>query len=1767
MGNFVSEILLKSKADDAGFNAVKSSVNGLKSALGQLRSEANSVGNEFEKTLSGFNRAVLGIRTGILQTAGGFILGNIIQNATSSVIAFGKSFIDVNSQVQQFKLQFTNLFKSIGLSAEEAGKQSEAAFEFAKKVARETPFDLPEITAAILRFQTFGLEVEKFLQRSIDLASALGKPLDEVVQAFTNLQSRRFGEAFEQFARLGIARDLLEGKGLVFDRNGSYQGSVNQAMDAVTQIIDEHFGGFAKSQEGTFSQLQSNLRDLVFQFKEAIGGPIFAGLNADLQDFVNTLSENQSTINAFGQAFGELFEGARKSASDAFKGIISDLKDGQETTASDFFEFGTNVFVAFANGILEGGKFVLEAATQVAQAIAALFEAFSPPKEGPLHEIDVWGANLINTFFEGMSNADFGLLDDVLDKVKAQFEGLVGAGLIDTQTPEQDFLGLVDTIVNGFDDIQAGGEAAKAVFDQLATTLGSDVAGELEAFVASAQRIKDLTNELADAQSILDSINSQEDEVLGGLNDQLDALEEADAARRDAFNAQQEAQADAESAAREAAQAQRQAQQQAEQRQRDAIQKQIDALQESKDGIDAAKDKALDALEAQRDALLAPLEAAAQGLDDQVTQAKRALEDFNFQTEGIPERFTRQRRRDLEQILTIKQREAEDAKKDIQDQKNRINDLYDAQKKQIEANAKAQKDAIDQQIKGLRDQLKILQDINNAEEDINTTRSKREKFVPDPRIQELKDKIDLTKKDFDAQKTQAEARIKQISDELKAEKDKNQQIVDQLNTRLSVEQSIKNAIDEQTKAINDAAKAAEDAARNAPTERDISQFTQPITDLNTKIDEARAKLADLIPQETRDKFKRDIQFFADFFKGIANIKGPNFDEKNPSEGFALGAQFRDAIGRIGDAFTNDVVPKVQLFADGIRTAVGFVNDLLDGIDKIKGVFASGLDFLGLSGLADILNTPIRDAGVTLGAYLLVLRAIPGGTKLISFVFSMATKFATAVVPPIFQFLLGLLGLGGAGGGGAAETVGLSGFVGPEAAAGGGLSGALGTGLLIAIPITLLLTLAFVLAFDVGGIRTAIFNFVKEFPEFAAIIASGIILPASIPFILPIAVGFLLDKFGVFDSLGDLFQAVILDPLAGLGSTLTGLGGSISNIATSVGNGIANGLSAIPKALSTLGGNFASGAGNTGNQLLTPFKLLSDFLTGPFLTAFNTVSNFFGPWFSLVGQIFNLQKDLFLLPFKIAVDFINVTFIPLFNLIGPQILRGLQGIGSLLKDNVFDPIVNGFNGLIGFLTDTAVPDITGAAQTVADAISTPLISGFTAAINFFNITVLPFFASVGGLISGAIGSLAGGISTAISAAFNGITGLLQSVGGAISGIVSGFFTPAINFITNTVFPFFTNTVVTVFTGFVQTFQAVFAPVGDAITAGFRAAFDFFTNQLVPFFNETIPSALGNVVTAVDNFITSDAITHPFTTAKDVLSTQIIPFFTQTLPNAFDALPNKLKDPALFSNIIFNGLSDGFSRFNDFATNTLGPLLTQKIPGFFNSLGSSLSGSLSGILSSVGTFASQLIIAFVNLPGQIAAPFKDIYWTFFHFGQDILGGLADGIRDKLGDLKSAVEDALAILNPLNWDIPGRSPVIHAMMQTGQEATTAFADGLKAGIPAVTTAVNQVTQVGLGAALGQPLSFPTNGGIPISVIQPAAVASYEKQGAMAGKVFSEGFASEMQRFLASNPIFAAFLQARFSQFNFNISQASKQNRSFSTETSTQTARIITQILNQAG
>ena len=1676
--SIISQLILRAKADGGGFDQVK---NAISSTANTAKRELSTVSNEFEKTLSGFNRAVLGIRTGILQTAGGFILGSLIQQATSDVINFGKSFISVNSDVQQFKLQFTNLFKAIGLSAEEAGQQTERAFNFAKKVAKETPFDLPDITQAILRLQTFGLSVERFLSRSIDLAAALGKPLEEVTTAFTNLQSRRFGESFEQFARLGIARDLLEGKGLVFDRNGSYQGSVEQAMQAITEIIDERFAGFAESQQGTFKQLRSNLGDIIFQFKEAFGGPIFKGINEDLKDFVGTLDENQPTIEGFGVAFGELFAGARRAASDSFKGIISDLKGGQETTVNDFFEFGVNLFVAFANGILQGGQFVFEAATFVAGGIAKFFESFSPPKFGPLKEIDTWGANLINSYFDGMRNADFGLLSSVLDDIGNIFNSAVGAGLIDTETPEQDFLGLVDTIVNGLDDISAGGDAAHAVFETLAETLGP-VAFELEAIVAAGAGIKDLTEDLEAAQQALENMQDENDKILDGLDKVLDDLTEADRKRKELFDIEQDALDEADRAARDSAPSGGGR----DSGQDNAIRDQIKALQDSKQAIDDAKDAAIEALEAQRDALLAPLEAALGALDQQVTDASRALEDFNFQSEGIPERFTRQRRRELERILTIKRREQEDAQKAFQEQKKQQDALFKIEKDNIEKNAKAAKKAIDDQIEGLQKQIDSLNDVAAGEDKVAKAR-KRPKFEPDPRIKEQEDLIKKEKERAKEEEEAARKKIATIQDELKAERARLQELEDKLNARLDLEKLIKAALDEQARILKEQAAAADTKVELLPTKRELDEFGSEFDSVTSKIDEARAKLRELIPQETRDKFKKDIQFFADFFKGLAGIKGPNFDEANKSEGFALGEQFVESVKRIGNAFETEVIPKVKTFGEGLRTAYGFANNLLDAIDKVKNIVASGFKAVGLDGVANAFNTPIRDTGLTLGAYLFALKFIPGG----DIIFNFGVKFLSAAVPKLFSFIFGLLGFGGAAGAGGAGAGGAAGAAG-TAGAGAGI-GAAAVPIAIAIAVILAIGLIFAFATDFKGIRTKTIDFVKKHPEISTIL-TGFVLPFTIPVTLPIAIVTKFFRSGAAGSIADFVKENIIDPLKN-----------------------------IPDIIGNIGSSIGSGASGLGGFIIAPFKAAADFIKGPFLGAFKDVKSFLGPWGTAVGSVAKVVDAAITLPFKIAEDFLRTLIVPLFT----KVLPGAFNIAKNAADKFLSPIFG------------------------------PILSAGKEVLGFFTEDVIPFFTDT---FPSAIGSIVGTVAGVGAQVFNSLFGPILNFGGGVLDAVVGAFSPAVDWIQQNVIPFFSKTLPDAIGNVATTVGKVLSPVAETIKAPFVAGLDFLKDDVVPFFSDTLPNSITGVSKKIEKFLESDKLTHPFSTAKDFITDNVFPFFDEKVPSLFNGFSTKI---APFISNVGENITQPFRKFYDYATGFLGPLLTDKIPGFFtkfkNDSLDALSGFTSNLLKNVGDFTSNI----AKIPENIAKPFKGIFETFANFGRNVMSGLISGVNEKVDALVSKFTDVFNKLPAAVKKLFQMTSPSKLFRNIGKDVMKGAEIGFEEGGKSLLNATGDIFS-GLGRGLREDINVAVLGTLDTKNI--GDLASMRLRGTLAGKVFTEGFRSEIVKSLSANVPGNAFLNV-----NMNNIQVSVDNKAaikkITTQSNTQAAKVVSSIITQGG
>jgi len=1788
---FLSRILLKSEADTKGFSVISSSIR-------DLGRDANNFQRRFftetERGLSGFNRAVLGIRTGLLETAGGFILGSLIQQGTSALIEFGKSFIQVSSDVQQFKLQFTNLFKSIGLSAEEAGEQTENAFAFAKETAKETPFDLPEITQAILRLETFGLSVEKNLGRAIDLASALHAPLEEVVQAFTNLQSRRFGEAFEQFARFGIARDLLEGKGLEFDRNGSYQGSVNQAMTAVQEIIDERFSGFAESQQGTFSQLTSNLRDISFQLKEAFGGPIFEGINEDLNDFVNTLSENQTTLEAFGVAFGELFAGARETAVDSFKGILSDAIDGPDGPDA-WLEWGTSLLTAFAEGILEGGKFVIEAATAVAEGIAFFFEAFSPPKGGPLKDIDTWGANLMNTFLEGFQEGDLSILSDVLDGVKAQFDSLVDIGAIDTETPEQDFLRLAEIIVEGFDAIAAGGEGADEIFRQLSEVIG-DSAFKLQELVQLGQEVGDLESAISAANDELERTKEAFDDIIDGLQDELSLLRELDNERREEENNVWDAEQDRldaeEDAANAAIDARNEAAKAAQAAAREASQAQIEALNEQKEGIDAAADAAVALVESQRDMNLAAIDAAQQALDDQVTAAERALEDFDFETEGIPERFTRQRRNELERIALIRKREAEDAKKAAEAEKKAINDQAKLEIDNIKKNADAQKKAIDDQIKGIRDAISAIGDEYEAVKKVNREREKRPKFIPNPRIKELEDEIDKLK---DLHEDEID-RQQDIIDGLKDEKDAKLDAIDAINSALQAQLDLQDliaaALKEQQDILDKIAKDAEgDDGESAgilpiPTDREISLFNKPLDDFNAKLDEARAKLSELIPQDVRDDIKKDIEFFGDFFQGLLGIANKDGVDR---EGFIVGSRLREALGRINTAFREEIIPILVIFKDSLVEAANLFGNILDGIDNMKTSVADFLTFLGLDKLPffdkiiEALNKPIREDLAVVSGFLLFMKLTPFLN------FKILFSVSTTLLGLALRFLPFLLSLmGGSGGLGAAGLAALS-FA--------SIPLVIGIAILISLAI-----LGYIFRKPIANFLDDVWEFLKSNKIIAAAIA-GVLAPFTAFIAIPLTLflkfdgpGFISNVVNEVQGYVDTLQTKLSDILSGIGGGISavtgGIGDFLSNPASLVsgfsaaivgvfsstvstitgfatdvfnlGGSVLVGISSFFSGIGGIIGNTARDVGGFASGLLGGITSFVSYVGGPLVGAIGNVLSFLEPWLNFFGTIARISGDLLALPYNIFADFLNVTLVPILELIVPKaigVFVGAFGAIKQLGSNIFGPVVAAVGGGISklatiitdefvasfshaknFLTDTFLPGL----GSVASYIGGGFRDAFTGTITFLTEDFLPGLGSVASAIGGAFASAFTGIGTLVTDAVTGIPGVIELALGGITNTITSVFAPPFKAsmdavgaivtgtVDNIIAPAF-NSIPGIISAVAEPVQNALSPITSAISGAFSSGLDFIQNTFIPFFFTDLPNTLNGFASKVEAFTSSDFLNSPFTSFKKLLTDDILPFLgtiPETVGGFFSGLGTTL------AGIDYTA---PFSVFATFIEERFFPLLV--------SIVNNIRTYVTGISTNFGTFVSnftghvgRMVQEVTNLPTRIVSAVGTGLTTLYNFGYNVVVGFINGIRAKFTDLTNTIQELVNL-------IPG--PVRSALGLTspsklfrgfGKNIVEGLVIGLRSESSSVTGIMKQI-------------SDEVSNGFSVKI----------PDGQIEASRFAKSFLGGVDRELARSPAINAFLKANINQVTVN--QEGNKQQIVKTKNNSDTANVVSRIVKAAG
>jgi hypothetical protein len=119
-----------------------------------------------------------------------------------------------------------------------------------------------------------------------------------------------------------------------------------------------------------------------------------------------------------------------------------------------------------------------------------------------------------------------------------------------------------------------------------------------------------------------------------------------------------------------------------------------------------------------------------------------------------------------------------------------------------------------------------------------------------------------------------------------------------------------------------------------------------------------------------------------------------------------------------------------------------------------------------------------------------------------------------------------------------------------------------------------------------------------------------------------------------------------------------------------------------------------------------------------------------------------------------------------------------------------------------------------------------------------------------------------------------------------------------------------------------------------------------------------------------------------------------------------------------------------------------VITGLIDAVIQLLGGDFTGAwqaLKGVVGALGDYVAETA-------ENVKALLSGLAGALFDIGVHMMERLAAGIRGGLGHVGGAINDAIARINPLNWDIPGLSPFKAAFKHAGQIAGGNLVEGMQ-------------------------------------------------------------------------------------------------------------------------
>lgn len=374
-----------------GLSRTQRDTNLYRDANGRLRDELGRFARQARQTESdmrGIGAAAEGAKGHLLSLKSAIV-------AVASGAAIKKGFdwlVQGNADMETYQNTLAVVLKSQQKAAD--------TLAWASAFAANTPFEIPEVVEATTKLASYGMEAQKVLGVTGDMASVMGKSLDQAVEAIADAQT---GE-LERLKEFGITKAMIEAQGAKMGAtltNKSGQITDQKAFNAALfSLMEERYSGGMELQSKTFKGMLSNASDFIGTMGRELGKPLFDKLKVGLGEVLEwaqrikdsgQLAAWMATIQRWAGLVWQAFVFAGGIVVRVFKGISTGIQVAIGWVRQIFTEISAQA----------GGKAVTTVTT-IGQRLVAMWHDFYAAAQPVISNVIGW---LVDTGFPALQAA------------------------------------------------------------------------------------------------------------------------------------------------------------------------------------------------------------------------------------------------------------------------------------------------------------------------------------------------------------------------------------------------------------------------------------------------------------------------------------------------------------------------------------------------------------------------------------------------------------------------------------------------------------------------------------------------------------------------------------------------------------------------------------------------------------------------------------------------------------------------------------------------------------------------------------------------------------------------------------------------------------------------------------------------------------------------------------------------------------------------------------------------------------------------------------------------------------------------------------------------------------------------------------------------------------------------------------------------------------------------------------------------------------------